>query len=71
MMITQTMLLAVLRYIRERSPWISGYRRWPDGKIRRYIDWNRVARRELALAQEGTQEDRTLRNNQPNQPNRE
>lgn len=43
MMITQTMLLAVLRNIRERSPWISGYRRWPDGKIRRYIDWNRVA----------------------------
>lgn len=32
MMITQTMLLAVLRNIRERSPWISGYRRWPDGK---------------------------------------
>lgn len=50
MMITQPMLLAVLRYIRERSPWISGYRRWQDGKIRRYIDWNRVARRELALA---------------------
>lgn len=43
MMITQTMLLAVLRNIRERSPWISGYRRWSDGKIRRYIYWNRVA----------------------------
>ena len=43
MMITQTMLLAVLRHIRERSPWISGYRRWPDGKIRRYIEWNHAS----------------------------
>ena len=43
MMITQTMLLAVLRNIRERSPWISGYRRWPDGKIRRFIEWRRAS----------------------------
>lgn len=46
MMITQTMLLAVLRYIRERSPWwISGYRKYSDGKIRRYIDWNHASKR--------------------------
>lgn len=45
MTITQPMLLAVLRRIKERNPWISGYRKYSDGKIRRYIDWNRVARR--------------------------
>ncbi len=45
MMITQTILLAVLRRIRERSPWISGYRRWPDGVVRRYIDWNHASER--------------------------
>lgn len=45
MMITPTMLLAVLRYIRERSPWISGYRKFSDGKIRRYIDWNHASER--------------------------
>ena len=43
MMITQTMLLAVLRYIRERSPWISGYRRWPDGVVRRHVLWLRAS----------------------------
>ena len=45
MMITQPMLLAVLRHIRERSPYISGYRRWPDGKIRCYIEWNHAIER--------------------------
>lgn len=45
MMITQPMLLAVLRHIRERSPWISGYRKWPDGMVRRYIEWRRASER--------------------------
>lgn len=45
MMITQPMLLAVLRHIRERNPYISGYRRWPDGKVRRYIQWLWAAER--------------------------
>lgn len=45
MMITPAMLLAVLRHIRERSPWISGYRRWPDGVVRRYVLWLRASER--------------------------
>ena len=45
MMITDDMVRAVCAAIRERSPWISGYRRWPDGKIRRYIDWNAASER--------------------------
>ncbi len=45
MVITQPMLMAVLLHIRERNPYISGYRKWPDGKIRRFIDWNNASKR--------------------------
>lgn len=43
MMITEDTVRAVCAAIRERSPWISGYRRWPDGKVRRYIEWRRAS----------------------------
>jgi hypothetical protein len=45
MMITPAMLYAVLRHIRERNPYISGYRKWPDGVVRRYIEWLRASER--------------------------
>ena len=45
MMLTDEHIRAILRYILERSPYISGYRKWPDGKIRRFIDWNAASER--------------------------
>ena len=45
MVITQPMLMAVLLHIRERNPYISGYRKWPDGKIRRFVQWGMASKR--------------------------
>ena len=45
MMLTDEHIRAILRYILERSPYISGYRKYSDGKIRRYIDWNAASKR--------------------------
>lgn len=45
MMLTDEHIRAILRYILERSPYISGYRKFSDGKIRRYIDWNHASER--------------------------
>ena len=43
MMLTDEHIRAILRYILERSPYISGYRKYSDGKIRRYIEWRRAS----------------------------
>jgi hypothetical protein len=45
MMLTDEHIRAILRYILERSPYISGYRKFSDGKVRRYIQWLWAAER--------------------------
>lgn len=45
MMLTDEHIRAILRYILERSPYISGYRKFSDGVIRRYIDWTAASKR--------------------------
>lgn len=45
MMLTDEHIRAILRYILERSPYISGYRKYSDGKIRRHFQWLWAAER--------------------------
>lgn len=45
MMITDRQVRAVCAAIKERAPYISGYRKWSDGKIRRHIEWLRESER--------------------------
>lgn len=46
MVITQPQLLAALRRILERTPYISDFRKLPNGRIVRFIDWGAARRRE-------------------------
>lgn len=40
MMFPQPLLLVALRRILSRTPFVSDYRKRPDGKIVRFINWN-------------------------------
>ena len=47
--ITGAMLSGVLSRMLGRSPYVSGYRKASDGRIVRFIDWSRAARRGAAI----------------------
>lgn len=44
MMIRQTQLLAALRSILSRTPFVSDFRKLPDGRIVRFVDWRKAGR---------------------------
>lgn len=45
MMIRQTQLLAALRRIQSRGRAPSDFRKLPDGRIVRFVDWRKAGRR--------------------------
>ena len=44
MMITQWQILAVLRRILSRTPYVSDYIKASDGRIVRFVNWKEAAR---------------------------